>query len=180
MKQIISLFAIAFVFALVSCSNDKTESTGTDTMSSEKKSSPMAEKNLASNHTVMSAFMSGDVSGIDSVVASNFVGHSEHGEWNRDSLKAMIPMMHKMNPDMKMESVRDMADDDYVFSLVRMTGTSDGNMGMAKGPYDMKTVEVTKFKDGKAVEHWSYVDPVDMMKMMPPPPPKMDEKKKAK
>ncbi len=41
---------------------------------------------------------------------------------------------------------------------------------------DMTTVDVVKFKDGKAVEHWSYMDPKDMMKMMPPVG-KMDSKK---
>ncbi len=35
---------------------------------------------------------------------------------------------------------------------------------------EMTGVDVSKFKDGKAVEHWMYMDPKDMMKMMPPPP----------
>ena len=43
-------------------------------------------------------------------------------------------------------------------------------MGMPNGPYDMKSIEVAKFKDGKAVEHWGFMDMQDMMKMMPPQP----------
>jgi len=35
----------------------------------------------------------------------------------------------------------------------------------------MHAVQVVKFKDGKAVEHWEYMQPEEMMKMMPPPPP---------
>jgi predicted SnoaL-like aldol condensation-catalyzing enzyme len=31
---------------------------------------------------------------------------------------------------------------------------------------DMKVMEVARFKDGKAVEHWSLMEPADMMKMM--------------
>ncbi len=82
---------------------------------------------------------------------------------------------------MKMEMIKEMADDDYVFSLMRYTGTSNGQMGMPKGPYDMKTMEVVKFKDGKAVEHWAYMQPADVMKMMPPAPAgKMDDKMKSK
>jgi hypothetical protein len=45
----------------------------------------------------------------------------------------------------------------------------------------MKSIEVAKFKDGKAVEHWSFMDMQDMMKMMPPPPPpSQNEASKAK
>jgi hypothetical protein len=35
------------------------------------------------------------------------------------------------------------------------------------GPYDMNGIEVVRFKDGKAVEHWAFMDARDMMKMMP-------------
>jgi predicted SnoaL-like aldol condensation-catalyzing enzyme len=43
-------------------------------------------------------------------------------------------------------------------------------MGMPKGPYDMTAIEVSKFKDGKAVEHWSFMNMQEMMKMMPQQP----------
>jgi len=36
---------------------------------------------------------------------------------------------------------------------------------------DMTSVDVTKFKDGKATEHWVYSDPNEMMKMMQSMPP---------
>ncbi len=49
------------------------------------------------------------------------------------------------------------------------------------GLYDMKSIEVAKFKDGKAVEHWSFMDMQGIMKMMPPPPPpSQNEASKAK
>ena len=52
------------------------------------------------------------------------------------------------------------------------TGTSDGSIpDMPAGPIDMNGVEVVRFKDGKAVEHWGFMQPADMMKMMAPPPP---------
>src|SRR5687767_5196009 len=88
----------------------------------------------------------------------------------RESLKAMVNMIHSNFKDMKMEKVREVADDEYVFTWMRYSGTSDGAMGMPKGPYDMSAIEVAKFKDGKAVEHWSFMDMQDMMEMMPPQP----------
>ena len=179
MKKILSLSAIAMAIVIVSCSNDKTEKTASDTMSADKKDNSMAEKNLAATHTVNKAFETGDPADIDKVVASDFVDHTDMGDKNRDSLKTMITMMHKEFPDMKMEVVKELADDDYVFSLMRWKGTSNGQMGMPKGPYDMKAIEVVKFKDGMAVEHWSYMQPQDVMKMMPGAQ-KMDDKMKSK
>ena len=181
MKQVLSLFAIGVLFVCFSCGNDKTEKTSADTMSAEKKGNSMAEKNLAASHIVNDAFKSGDISKIDDAIASDFVDHTDRGDMNRDSLKAMIAMMPKEFPDMKMETIKELADDDYVFSLMRWTGTSNGQMGMPKGPYDMKAIEVVRFKDGKGVEHWSYMQPADVMKMMPPQPAaKMDDKMKSK
>jgi predicted SnoaL-like aldol condensation-catalyzing enzyme len=32
--------------------------------------------------------------------------------------------------------------------------------------YDMRAIELAKFKDGKIVEHWTFMEPSEMMKMM--------------
>ena len=138
--------------------------------------SDKTKKNIEASHVISKAFGSGDTSGIDAVVASDFVDHTDRGDMGRDSLKAMIAMMHTMNKDMKMETIKEMADDDYVFSWMRYTGTSDGSMGMPKGPYDMKAIEVVKFKDGLAIEHWGFMEPREMMKMMGTPQPSMEGK----
>jgi len=68
---------------------------------------------------------------------------------------------------MKSEIKKVFADDDYVMAWMRWTGTADGSMpGMPAGPYDMTAIEVVRFKDGKAVEHWAFMEPREMMKMM--------------
>jgi predicted SnoaL-like aldol condensation-catalyzing enzyme len=122
--------------------------------------------------------MSGDPSKIDDAVATDFVNHTDQGDKKGpDSLKAMITTMKKMMGDMKMTLMKEVADDDYVFSEMEFTGTSNGEMGMPKGPYDRHGIEVVKFKDGKAIEHWEYMrndDVMEMMKMMMPPPPAKD------
>ena len=146
--------------------------------------SEKAKKNLEASHVVSDAFMSGDPSKIDSAVAPDFVDHTDRGDMGRDSLKAMISMMKKSFPDMKMKLMNELANDDYVFSEMEFTGTSDGSMGMPKGPYDMHVIAAVRCKDGKAVEHWEYMRNDDMMKMMqammPPPPAKDSTKAKGK
>ena len=49
-----------------------------------------------------------------------------------------------------------------------MTGTTkDSSMGMpANTPIDRMGVDVVRIENGMAVEHWSFDDPRDMMKMM--------------
>jgi predicted SnoaL-like aldol condensation-catalyzing enzyme len=158
MKKLFISASAGLLCVFLSC-NSK-ESAEKNTMSDQ------TQKNLDASHTVSKAFETGDVSAIDSVVASDFVDHTDRGEKNRDSLKAMITMMHATNKDMKMEITKELADNDYVFSWMRFTGTSDGSMGMPKGPYDMQAIQVIKFKDGKIVEHWEFMQPAEMMKMM--------------
>ena len=84
----------------------------------------------------------------------------------RDSLKAGIIKMHEWDKTMKMEVVKELADKDYVFSWIKTSGTSNGDMGMPKGPYTMNSIEVTRFKDSKAVEHWGFMEIRDAIRMM--------------
>ncbi len=181
MKKFISLFAIAILVGCISCSDDKTEKTGSDTMSSDKKGNSMAEKNLSAVHAVNSAFETGNTAALDSVIADDFIDHTSMGDKKgKDSLKAAIAMMRADSKDMKMETTKELADDDYTMSWMHFTGTSSGAMGKP-GPYDVKAIEVVKFnKDGKATEHWEFMDMQDVMKMMPSVPTKMDEKVKKK
>jgi predicted SnoaL-like aldol condensation-catalyzing enzyme len=51
--------------------------------------------------------------------------------------------------EMKSETIRELADDDYVMTWSKVTASQ----------YIMTMIEVSKFKDGKAVEHWIYMDP---------------------
>ena len=141
----------------------------------EKTSGPSAaaQKNLDAFHAVDSAFQTGDVSRIDQVVASDFLDHTPNGDMKgTDSLKAMITMM-KNAGDVKSEIKKVLADDEYVMAWMHWTGTSNGSVpGMPPaGPIDMSGVEVVRFKDGKAVEHWAFMDAVEAMKMMTPPAP---------
>jgi predicted SnoaL-like aldol condensation-catalyzing enzyme len=166
MNQI--LFAILIgITCCTGCTDNATTAGGSDKQ----------QTNLEAARKVAKAFETGDVSAIDSVVADDFVDHTDRGDKvGRDSLKAMVNMIRTNFKDMKMETIRELADDEYTFQWMHYTGTSDGSMGMAAGPFDMHGMEITKFRDGKAVEHWAYMDVAEMMKMMgqqgaPPPPP---------
>ena len=157
MKKIFFILSSALCFLLSAC-NEKDSGNGG--------MSDAARKNLDAFHAVDNAFQTGDISRIDSVVASDFVDHTPKGDHNRDSLKAMITMM-KNAGTMKSEIKKEFSDDEYVMAWMRWTGTSNGSMpDMPAGPYDMNGIEVVRFKDSKAVEHWAFMDARDIMKMM--------------
>jgi len=172
-------FFVAFAGLLCTCNSCTSK---TDTATSGNSDKEQQQKNIAASDVVTNAFQTGDVSGLDSVVADDFVDHTDQGDKKgRDSLKAMVNMIRANFKDMKTEKLGDAASGDYVYSWMRYSGTSDGSMGMPKGPYSMSAIELAKFKDGKAVEHWSFMDMRDMMKMMPQPPMnKMDTSKMKK
>lgn len=157
--------SVCFALFLLSCNNESKPAAVTDAAGADNATSSMTQKNLDAFHVVDKAFETGDVSGIDSVVADNFVDHTDKGDMNRDSLKSMIKMMHGTDKTMKMETTKEVADDNYVFAQMHMTGTGDGVM-MPPGPYDIHSVEVVKFSNGKAIEHWGYMEMGDVSKMM--------------
>jgi ketosteroid isomerase-like protein len=161
MKKTFFVISASLFCFCISC-NTKSESTGTT----------QGEKNIATVHAVNDAIESGDVSTLDQYIAADAVDHAgEHGDIKGlDSIKANLAYMHNSYKDMKLDELQDAASGDYVFSLTRFTGTSTReSMGAPGGTsFDMNSVQVIKFdKNGKAVEHWEYMQMSDMMKMMP-------------
>lgn len=156
MKKFLFILSAGFAIMLTSCGSKK-ESGGM---------SDAAKKNLEGMSAVVSAFQTGDLSKIDDHVDASFIDHTDRGDMGRDSLKAMITMMHSADSTMKFTLVKQLADDEYAMGWYTITGTGNGQMGMPSGPYTMNSVDVVKFKDGKAIEHWSFAEYREMMKMM--------------
>lgn len=129
--------------------------------------SATAKKNLEVNEAIMKAYEAGDFGKMGDYIAADAVDHGgETGDVKGlENIVAEMKRYREMMPDMKSTMTRSLADDEYVYTWATMSGTMNGNK------VEMSSVDVSKFKDGKAVEHWIYMDPKDMVKMMPPPPP---------
>ena len=123
----------------------------------------------------MAAIGTGDFSKAKEWLAVDAVDHGGNPDGSdvkgRDSIIAMLQQVNKcFQPGLAMKSVVQAVDGDYLFSLTEMNGTTTATPGMGMPPntkMDMKSVDVIKIKDGKATDHWSYMSPADMMKMMP-------------
>lgn len=124
--------------------------------------SATAKKNKDVNDAIMKAYEAGDFSKMGDYIADDAVDHAgEKGDVKGlDSILADMKRYRAMMPDMKSTMTRSMADDEYVFTWSKTSGTMGGKVT------EMTGVDVTKFKDGKAVEHWVFMDPKEMMSMM--------------
>jgi predicted ester cyclase len=132
--------------------------------------SATAKKNMEVNSAIMKAYEAGDFSKMGDYIAADAVDHGgEKGDVK--GLENIISEMKRyrgMMTDTKTEIVKEMADDEYVMTWAKFSGTltADG-MGMKAGDkMSTASVDVSKFKDGKAVEHWMFMDGAEMMKMM--------------
>jgi predicted ester cyclase len=137
--------------------------------------SPMsstAQKNLATARAVAKMFESGDYSKTGDYIAADAVDHAgmQGDVKGLDSIKAMFNQVSTMMGNFKNETVHELADDEYVFQWMKETSTAKTDaMGMKAGQtVTMSAVEVTRFSNGKIVEHWTFVNMADAMKMMGP------------
>ncbi len=153
MKKIFLFFLAAGSLLFLSCNN-------------EGGMSAAAKKNKETNDAIMKAYEAGDFSKMGDYIAADAVDHGgETGDIKGlENIVNEMKRYHAMMPDMKATMSRSLADDEYVFTWATMTGTMNGKA------VTMSSVDVSKFKDGKAVEHWVYMDPKEMMQMMPPTP----------
>lgn len=118
------------------------------------------------NDEVMSQ---GKMDVIDELVAEDLVEHAPVPPGfpeGRDGVKAFVKTFRDAFPDFKATTVAVVADGDEAWMQSTLTGTHKGEfMGI---PPTNKKFEITafdrvRFKDGKAVEHWSAQDDMGMM-----------------
>jgi predicted ester cyclase len=139
--------------------------------SNEGGMSATAKKNLDAMHGVINSFNTKDFSKLGDYIAEDCVDHAgQNGDIKGlANMKAEFEKMSATNENAKTETKMEMANDEYAMSWLHFTGTlkvDQPGMGKAGDKYDMEAVELAKFKDGKAVEHWTFMEPAAMMKMM--------------
>jgi predicted SnoaL-like aldol condensation-catalyzing enzyme len=153
MKKLSILLAVVACSFFVACKSDSGGMSDT------------AKKNMAVNDSITKAYERGDFSKMGEWIAADAVDHAgEEGDIvGLENIVAEMKKWKEMMPDMKSTMSRSMADDEYVFTWSKASGTMNGQQ------MEMTAMDVAKFKDGKAVEHWMYMDPKEMMKMMQTP-----------
>ena len=113
----------------------------------------------------------GNIALIDELCAENFIEHEVFPglTQDREGVKKFFTMMRTAFPDFKMDVEFMMTDGDKVACYITMTGTHKGEfMGMpATGKaFSVKTIDIMRFENGKAVEHWGVTDGMTMMEQL--------------
>ena len=176
MKKLPFILITGCLFFIVSCSSKKEDGGMSAT----------TKKNLEASHGITKCFDSKDFSKLGDFIAEDCIDHSgENGEIKGlANMKTEYAKMLDGFENSKTEIIKELADDEYVMTWQRYSGTlKTDNMGMKAGDkYVTSAIEVSKFKDGKAVEHWTMMEPAEVMKMMgtPPPPPMENKMEPAK
>jgi predicted SnoaL-like aldol condensation-catalyzing enzyme len=136
--------------------------------------SDKAKKNLDNARAIAKSFETKDISKLDDYIDKDVVDHASPGGETKgiDNLKKMFTEMQSTMNNSKMETVKELADDDYVYQWMKESWTQTReSMGMKPGDYSLNMIEVSKFNaDSKVTEHWSFIDVNDMMKIMPQAP----------
>ncbi|MBK8291394.1 MAG: nuclear transport factor 2 family protein [Flammeovirgaceae bacterium] len=105
------------------------------------------QKNIDADNILLSVFETGDVSKLDAIIARDFINHAGADKIGLDSLKTMVKGFHARMKNVKVEVVRQLADDEYVADWVRFIG--ENNMVI-------EGIEMTRYSNGKAKEHWFF------------------------
>jgi predicted ester cyclase len=159
MKKVLTMAALALICYCTSC-----------TSKPEGGLSATAQKNLDAMHGVSHCFETKDFSKLGDYIATDAVDHSgDNGDIKGlDSMKVAMAKDVEGIDSMKTEYIKELADDEYVMSWEHFSGIlKTPMMGLKAGDkFDMKEIEVAKFKDGKAIEHWGMMEPRDVAKMM--------------
>jgi hypothetical protein len=156
MNKIIIL-CFSMVIAMTACNNQPSGP------------SEATKMNIASMNGIDKAIESKDFSKLGDFIAQNCVDHSgEHGDVvGFDSVKASLAGW-VANVDEKTTVIKRLADDEYVMSWNQNSGKylTEGQGHKAGDTFNLSGIDVVRFKDGKAVEHWMMMPPEDVVKMM--------------
>ena len=138
---------VAWALFITACNtaNTNTSSTNTD--------SDVIKKNIAAFNFIIKSFVAADTSAIDSIMTADYIDHNDDDK-GRDSIKTVLIAEHNNAKDVKAETVHITADSEYVFGWIHYSGTIDDGTGKPKEPFSANVVELFKFRDGKATEHW--------------------------
>jgi len=145
----------------LSCSTKTNEATNDQT-----------SQNKATMIKIYEVFNTGNTADLANIVDANVIEHQTDPsikETGIEGIKKAVEMYRSSFPDLKMNVLSMTAEGDVVTTHFNMTGTNTGPMGEmppTNKAMNIEGVDIIKFKDGKAVEHWGYQEEMKMMEQM--------------
>lgn len=166
MKKNLFFLSSGISLLLAACSGGSKESSGP---------SATTKKNMEVSKAIGDCFETKDFSKLSDYLAPDFVDYAgETGpvkgiEANKQAFEKMVSGFDSLTND----EIKVLADDEYVMAWMKFKAkVLKDAMGMKAGSWmETSGIELTKFKDGKAIEHWTFMEPGEVMKMMGGVPP---------
>jgi hypothetical protein len=172
MKRLFVIEVFALVMALSACKDTGGEQATVNTSSNTTTANRSAEM-FRINREVTRAIETGDAETLRKHIGTDGVDHG--GGPNGTDLKGeelikSLASVHNDIDNMKMEILQEATNGEYLFTLSHLSGTTNKPVwGMpANFKIDSKSVDVIRVDNMKMKDHWAYMDPAEMMKMMPP------------
>ena len=135
--------------------------------------------NKAAFENIMKAFEAGDKAAMGELLADNFMTHNPDASIKSTGKQHWLDQMdmyRAASPDMKGDGKAMVAEGDWVAGVAMVKGTNTGDMGpgmpATNKPWECTGIDMIRFENGKAVEHWGVFDVMTMMTqlgMMPTP-----------
>jgi predicted ester cyclase len=129
------------------------------------------EKNKAVARKIVEGISRGDLSVIDNLIAEDFQEHSlpPGSAPGKTGLKNVLTGVRKAFPDFSYKIEDEIAEGDTVVHRLAAQGTMEGEFqGMPPNGKQAawQEIHISRYKDGKAVEHWAVIDQLGMMQQL--------------
>lgn len=174
------LLAIPAVAGVVSCTapsnpeNDKMLADHKAMLTADSAANANAAAVMDCFEKVYAMFASGNSEGIEDCIAENMVEHAVPPPGitttGLQALKDIIVWQKAAYPDIKYTILSSSVEGDMAYVHYNQKGTNSGPMGpgmpATNKTVDVNGVDIVRFENGKAVEHWGYWDETKMMQQL--------------
>jgi steroid delta-isomerase-like uncharacterized protein len=129
----------------------------------------MSEDNKAVSRRFFECFASGELDGLDEIVAADAVNHDPYDPHSQEGLegaKKTISMYREAFPDLRFEIGDQIAEGDRVVTRWTGTGTMKGElMGLEPNGKESTVtgIAIDRIENGKIVESWGNWDTLGLM-----------------
>ena len=176
MKQVASYLLSAFAVALLAACGghapDPHAAEHAAMMKADSAEKARVAAQEATARTVFEMFNTGDLTDLEKYAMADFKDHQMPPEITSTGLQAardMIALYRTSMPDLHQEWLHASTTGDRTYIHYRMKGTNTGPYGdmPATGKaMDVMGVDIIRFQDGKAAEHWGYMEEAKMMEQL--------------
>jgi predicted ester cyclase len=182
--RLISVLLLAMAVGCISCAPGNTKESPEAAAAKER--SAMMSMNKMATQKITEMFFSGQLDSLGNYMEENFKENQPNPpgitSTGTQAYKDASSFYRTGFPDMKLNILSLIADEDLVVCHFNVKATNTGPMGTmppTNKPLDINVVDIYKFANGKVVEHWGYFEEGKFMAQMGMMgEPKSDPKKK--